>query len=279
MVKRSIAAGSTTAGRTWAKSGTNVTAHELADALAAAVAGQTISTSQTKAIGCPIELPADNQLPADITYTRDIAPILLSHCAGCHRPGEVAPFSLLTYEDAAKRAKWLQQVTERRLMPPWKAEPNFGHFQDEQRLSDTEIQLIAAWTKAGAPEGDAADLPQAPEFPQGWRLGEPDLVIEMPEEFTVPADGRDIFQYFVAPIDIDEDRHVEAVEFRPGNPAVVHHAILFLDANGAARKLDDEEPGPGYQRFGGPGLRATGSLGGSAAGYTARGARPVSADS
>lgn len=205
-----------------------------------------------------------------ITYNKHIAPLLWKNCAGCHRPGEIGPFSLLTYDDAAKRADFLADITSERRMPPWKAAPNFGHFRDERRLSDSEIALIAKWAATGATQGDAADLPQPPKFVEGWTLGEPDLILEMPESFTVPADGRDIFRCFVIPIPIDENKTVAAVEFRPGNRRVVHHALLFLDANGAARKKDAAEPGPGYSSFGGPGILPTGGMGGWAPGCMPR---------
>ncbi|MBS0207973.1 MAG: ascorbate-dependent monooxygenase [Planctomycetes bacterium] len=205
-----------------------------------------------------------------ITYAQHVAPILWSNCAGCHRPGEVGPFSLLKYEDAAKRADFLASITAERRMPPWKAAEGFGEFKDEHRLTPQEIDLIGRWAAAGAPEGNPTDLPEPPKFVDGWQLGEPDLVLEMKEEFTVPADGRDIYQCFVIPIPIDENKTVAAVEFRPGNRRVVHHGILYLDSNGAARAKDDKEPGQGYRSFGGPGILPTGGLGGWAPGVTTR---------
>jgi mono/diheme cytochrome c family protein len=204
--------------------------------------------------------PAPAPAPADApTYNKHIAPILWKNCAGCHRPGEVGPFSLLGYKDAAKRADFLKTVTATRRMPPWKAEPGFGEFHDERRLSDAEIALIARWADAGAPEGDPADLPAAPKFPDGWQLGTPDLVVKMAKPFTVPAAGRDVYRCFVIPLNLDEDRYVTAVEFRPGNRTVVHHVLMFLDANGAARKKDPA--GDGYTSFGGAGIVPTGGLG------------------
>src|SRR5438874_1441159 len=130
----------------------------------------------------------------DVTYTKDVAPILFAHCAGCHRPGEIGPFPLLTYKDAAKRADFLKDVVSERRMPPWKAEPGFGSFHDERRLTDAEIKTIARWADTGAKEGDPRDLPPPPKFTDGWQLGEPDLVLKMAEPFTVPAGGRDVFR-------------------------------------------------------------------------------------
>jgi hypothetical protein len=207
---------------------------------------------------------------ASPTFSKDVAPILWKNCAGCHRPGEVGPFSLLTYKDAAKRAEFLQEVTETRQMPPWKPEQGFGEFHDARRLSDLELKTIADWAKAGTPEGDPKDLPPAPRFAEGWQLGTPDLVLKMPQEFKVPASGKDIQRCFVIPIPTEGDRTVASVEFRPGNRRVVHHAILYLDSSGAALKKDQADPEPGYSSFGGPGFIPTGALGGWAPGAMPR---------
>jgi len=204
------------------------------------------------------------------TFNKDVAPILWKNCASCHRPGEVGPFPLLTYDDAAKRAKFLVEITADRRMPPWKAEPNFGHFSDERRLTDPELNTLREWAAAGAPEGNPKDLAEPPKFVDGWQLGTPDLILEMPEEFNVPADGPDIYRCFVLPIPTTENRTVAAAEFRPGNRRVVHHAIMYLDANGAGRVKDEKDPGPGYTSFGGPGVLPTGGLGGWAPGAMPR---------
>lgn len=204
------------------------------------------------------------------TYSKDVAPILWKNCAGCHRPGEVGPFPLLSFKDAAKRADFLKEITASRRMPPWKPEPGFGEFHDVRRLAETEVKVIADWVDAGAPEGDPKDLPPTPKFPEGWQLGTPDLVLKMAEAFPVPADGRDLQRCFVIPIPGGSDRTVAAVEFRPGNRRVVHHAIFYLDSAGQARRKDAADPGPGYASFGGPGFLPTGSLGGWAPGALAR---------
>ncbi len=201
-----------------------------------------------------------------ITYNKHVASILWKHCAGCHRPGEVGPFSLLNYDDAAKRSEFIREVTADRRMPPWKAAPDFGSFHGSRRLSDPDLKTIAAWVEQGAKEGRAEDLPPTPKFPNGWQLGEPDLIVKMPEAFEIPAQSRDIYRCFVMPIDLPADRTVAAVEFRPGNRRVVHHAIMYLDNTGAARKKDAAEDGPGYTSFGGPGFIPSGGLGGWAPG-------------
>ncbi len=189
---------------------------------------------------------------------------------GCHRAGEVAPFALANYADAAKRAQQISDVTHARYMPPWRPEHNYGDFLGERRLTERQLEILAAWADADAPEGDADDLPPPPRYTDGWQLGEPDIVVKMPEAFTIPAEGRDVFRCFVLPLDVPADRLVAAVEFRPGNRKVVHHAIYFLDANGVARKKDEADPAPGYGSFGGPGFLPTGDLGGWSPGYQAR---------
>ena len=204
--------------------------------------------------------------PQRPTFSKDVAPILYANCVSCHRPGEVAPFPLLNYADAKKRAGTIDSVVSDRFMPPWKAEPGHGDFLGERRLSDEQVATISNWVKNGAPEGNPKDLPPQPKFTDGWALGQPDLVIKMSEAYTVPAEGRDVFRVFVIPMDIPEDKYVSAVEYRPGNRKVVHHALFFLDTTGKARELDALDPQPGYGRMGGVGFTPTGGLGGWAPG-------------
>jgi hypothetical protein len=206
----------------------------------------------------------------EITYTQHVAPILYKHCAGCHRPGEIGPFSLLTYQDAAKRADFIKDITSSRRMPPWKPEHGFGEFLDERRLSDAEMKTLAAWADGGAKEGDKKFLPEPPKFTDGWQLGEPDLVLKMPEPFKLAATGRDVQQCFVIPVPIDESKFVSAVEFRPGNRRIVHHSIMYLDSTGTGRKKAAAVNGPGYPSFGGPGFIPTGGLGAWVPGATPR---------
>ncbi|MGQ0635392.1 MAG: redoxin domain-containing protein [Planctomycetaceae bacterium] len=243
----------------------SATKHELREALEAAVAGKIVSVQSATPVGCLFE-PKHGDARGKVTYTRDIAPILQANCVSCHRDGEVAPFALTAYRDAAKRADMLAQVVDSRLMPPWRPAPDFGHHLGVRRLTDSQIALFENWAEAGAPEGDQANLPQPPRFTDGWQLGEPDLVITAPEPFEVPAEGRDVFRCFVIPLPVDEDKLVAAVEFRPGNRRVVHHSLFFLDNRGEARKKDAADPGPGYSTFGGPGVLPSGSLGGWAPG-------------
>ena len=189
-------------------------------------------------------------MAASPTFNQDVAPILYQNCATCHRPGEVAPFSLLTYQDAAKRASLIAVVTEKRYMPPWKPEPGYGNFEHARRLTDEQIAVLGAWAKAGAPEGEGP-MPPAPLFASGWQGGEPDAVLKFPEQFRIAGDGRDTFQCFVLPTNFDKDVYIGAAEFRPGNPRIVHHALVFLDPSGQARQLAKANGGSSYPCFGG----------------------------
>jgi len=181
-----------------------------------------------------------------LTFTKDIAPIVWTRCATCHRPGEIGPFSLLTYDDVKRRATQIAAVTSRRLMPPWKPESGRGEFQDDRRLTDAELRTLQRWIADGAEEGNAADLPPAPQWADDWRLGTPDLVVRMTESYTVRADGPDVFRTFVIPIPLAAPRYVRALEFQPGNARVVHHANLGVDRTQASRQLDRRDPEPGY---------------------------------
>lgn len=187
--------------------------------------------------------PADT---AAVTFNRDIAPIVFRNCVVCHRPGESAPFSLLTYTEAKKRAGLITALTTSRFMPPWLPARGEVAFLGERGLSDEEIALIRQWVEQGAVEGDPADLPPQPQFTAGWQLGEPDVILEMPESFIVPAEGVDVFRNFVLPIPISTPRWVKAVELRPGNPRAVHHAVMQVDRSRASRRRDEEDAVPGF---------------------------------
>jgi hypothetical protein len=202
------------------------------------------------------------------TFNKDIAPILYENCATCHRPGEVAPFPLLTYQDAAKRAGLIASVTKKRYMPPWKPDSGYGSFDHTRRLTEEQIARIQEWAAAGAPEGDAADQPVVPTFPTGWQAGEPDQVLKVSAPYALTADGPDRFRCFVLPIKLDRQSYVSGAEFRPGNPRVVHHALIFLDSSGTARRLAAASGGAGYPCFGGPGFSGAGLVMGWAPGYT-----------
>lgn len=215
---------------------------------------------------------ANAQTAVPVTYTKHIAPILFENCATCHRPGEVAPFSLLTYADAKRRASQLAEVTESKYMPPWLPVDGHGEFAGSRKLTDSQIKMIRIWADAGAPEGNPADLPPPPKFVDGWALGEPDLIVKMPEKYSLRAEGKDVFRVFVIPLELAEDKYVTAVDYRPSNRKILHHALLFTDTAKQARKLDeqDKEPGYGQGRAGGLGFLPSGGLGGWAPGVTPR---------
>jgi mono/diheme cytochrome c family protein len=182
-----------------------------------------------------------------VTFTETIAPIVYANCVTCHRPGEVAPFSLLSYEDVAKRGKLIARVTGEKYMPPWHAMPGYGEFVGERRLSDAQIAAIGAWVTAGMPRGDEAKMPKPPVFPaDGWRLGRPDLILEMPAPFELPASGPDVFRNFVIPTGLTEDKWVRGVEFRPSARKVVHHAIFAQVAGGRFAARDGADGRPGF---------------------------------
>lgn len=196
------------------------------------------------------------------TFTRDIAPILHRRCQGCHRPGQVGPFTLEKYEHARKRAEDIAAVVEDRVMPPWKPAPGVGpKLKHDKSLTAGEIAAIRAWVDAGAPRGDEAHMPAPPQHPDGWQLGTPDLVLEPAEDFAVPATGPDIYRCFVIKTDLPRDVYITAIEFRPGNRRVVHHMSTFVDTRGAGRDRDAADPGPGYTSFAGPGFEVSGELG------------------
>jgi tetratricopeptide (TPR) repeat protein len=182
---------------------------------------------------------------AQPTFTRDVAPIVWARCATCHRPGEIGPFSLLTYDEVRRHATQIASVTKRRVMPPWKAVGD-GQFQDERRLTDRELETLQEWIASGMAEGSAADLPPRPAWNHAWQLGAPDVIVQMPEPYEVPAEGADVFRTFVLPIPTSVARYVRAIEFRPGNPRVVHHANLGVDRTRSSRQLDARDAGPGY---------------------------------
>ncbi|MYB31658.1 MAG: tetratricopeptide repeat protein [Acidobacteria bacterium] len=181
-----------------------------------------------------------------VTFARNVAPILFEHCVACHREGGIGPFSLETYGGARERAERIAALTAARHMPPWLPEPGSESFLGERRLPEEAIATLRRWADGGAPEGNPAALPPVRHFPAGWQLGEPDLVVAMSESYVVPESGRDVFRSFVVPVPTGRDRFVEAMEFRPGNHEVVHHAVVLVDAARSTRHLDALDPEPGW---------------------------------
>ena len=165
---------------------------------------------------------------APVTFARDIAPIFYKNCATCHRPGEIAPMSLMSFKDARPWAKSIREKVVDGTMPPWHADPKHGSFSNDRRLTKKEIDTIVAWVDGGAAEGNPRDLPRSPRFTDGWQIGKPDVVLSMSKEYSVPAEGVVNYQYFLVPTGFTEDKWIQAAEVRPGNRAVVHHVIVFV---------------------------------------------------
>jgi peroxiredoxin/mono/diheme cytochrome c family protein len=237
------------------KKNTQVTKHDLQQALDEILAGKDVSEPATKAFGCFVSREKNAKTTAKVTYYKDVLPILQENCQQCHRPGEVGPFSLMSYDQAVNWASDVKEYARDRKMPPWK--PVDGQaFRHERKLTDKDIEVLTAWADGGTPEGDKKDAPKPREFVDGWQLGKPDLILTVPEEMTVDAAGKDLFRCFVLPTKLDEDKHVVAVEVRPGNKRVLHHTLNFWDTTGNARKKeeqaqkdakpDDKDHGPGY---------------------------------
>ncbi len=195
-----------------------------------------------KPSGGPPAVPAPHR---PLSFTKDVAPVVFRHCAPCHRPGGSAPFSLLTYQDTKHRAALVAATVERRTMPPWLPEPGYGEFAGERRLSDDEIALIRRWADEGAVEGDPADLPPTPEWNDEWQLGQPDLIVSLPT-YELPAGGGDVYRNLVTTIPVPETRWVRAVELRPGDPKVVHHARMMIDTTASSRALDQQDRAAGF---------------------------------
>ncbi|WZO97831.1 AhpC/TSA family protein [Isosphaeraceae bacterium EP7] len=235
------------------------------EALASALSGHAPAAISDQAIATHRPAPPIVTTP---TFYGDVEPILRRSCRSCHQPGQSAPFSLITHAQAAKRAGDLADVAERRLMPPWKPDPAESPplLHDRTLLAD-EIATLRAWADAGAPAGQALSRTPEPAAasinPSGWALGEPDLILEMPEEFAIPAEGGDVYRCFVMPTNEPTDRAITAIEVQPGNPRVVHHTFSYLDVRGLGRERDTSDPGPGYMCFSGfTGDRIFGALGG-----------------
>ena len=192
-----------------------------------------------------------NDTFSQTTFAKDIADIIYKNCSTCHRPGEIGPFPLTNYQEISERANMIKFVTESGYMPPWKADPEYSRFLGETFLDQDEIDKIAEWADNGAPRGDITNEPPFPNYPTGSLLGEPDLVLNMTEAHLHRGNNRDSYYYFVLPNPLTEDKIIKAVEFRPGNPKIVHHALIFEDRNGIAQNTDDNTAEYGFESFGG----------------------------
>jgi len=180
-----------------------------------------------------------------VTFNRQIAPIIYRNCSTCHRPGEAAPFALLSFQDVKRKGKTIAKVTSSHVMPPWKAEPASYFYRDERRLTEEQIALIQAWVRQDMPEGPGAK-PEPPKFASGWQLGEPDLVVEMPAAYHVPAEGPDIYRNIAVPLGLAEDKWITAIDMKPSARAVVHHVLYFADGNGRIHEKPQQGAEPGF---------------------------------
>jgi len=234
------------------KPNARISRHDLREALDEVLAGKPVSVPSSPVVGCPIPPLRGVALDGKVTYYRDVLPIVQNRCQECHRPGDVGPFSLMTYKQAVTWAEDIKEYTASRKMPPWK--PVDGvKFQHDRRMSVQEIKTLAAWVDAGTPEGNEKDAPPAKTFAKGWALGEPDLVLEMESEMHLAANGPDHFRCVVMPTGLKEDKFVVAYEVKPGNPKIVHHSVNYFDTTGTARRMAREakstgdDRGPGYE--------------------------------
>jgi peroxiredoxin len=208
---------------------------DLVAALEEVLAGKAVSVPVTTAAGCKIGRAVELKTDGTVTYSKQVARILQQNCQECHRPGQIGPFSLLEYRQAVAWSAAIREAVEDERMPPWYADPHFGKFSNDRRLSKEDRQTLLAWIDQGMPKGDDKELPPPRQFEEGWRMGKPDLVIQMPREFEVPAKGGKngiAYKYFPVDSGFKEDRWVQIAEARPGTPAVVHHIILFISPPG-----------------------------------------------
>jgi hypothetical protein len=222
--------------------------------------------------------PSRNPAPAPAfgsgpTFSNEVVRILQDHCQSCHHPGDIAPFSLMSYSDARFRAADIKFMTQTHQMPPWKPSASCNALADARVLSQADIDTLAAWVDGGAPEGDRSKLPAPRTFDGGWALNQPDLVLQSPEAYT-PPEGKDTYRCFTMPTNLSEDQYVSAIDVRPGDRQTVHHVIAFIDTTGESVALDQNDPGPGYTCFGGPGFSIS-NPGSATLGGWAPGARPV----
>jgi thiol-disulfide isomerase/thioredoxin len=201
---------------------------DLGEAIDEVLAGKKVTVVEAEADGCLLDRGGKKLGKTGVTYAKDISRIIQNRCQNCHRPGQTAPFALMTYDDAVKHARTMKEVTQQKRMPPWHVDPRFGHFANDRRMSKDEIETLAAWVDGGMAKGDDKDLPKVIDWPEGWTHGKPDLVISMPEEFEVPADGSLPYKQYTIDPKFTEDKWVRIAEGLPGSPSVVHHLVVYI---------------------------------------------------
>jgi peroxiredoxin len=208
------------------------TRRDLKEAIDDLLAGKPVRTATTEVSGCLIARAKKPRVAGKVTYTKQVARIMQKRCQECHRPGEIGPFSLLSYKDARAWADTIHEVVLEQRMPPWHADPRHGKFANDRRMSQEETDTLLAWVEQGCPKGDDSDLPPPLSLPRGWKIGKPDSVFQMEEEFKVPAAGVLPYKRFTVDPGFKEDRWVQRAEARPGNRAVVHHIIVYIQTPG-----------------------------------------------
>ncbi len=210
-----------------------------------AVDGLVADTSSNSTQVSPTATPAP-ELPEHPTFTEHVAPLMYDQCVACHRPGQVAPFSLISYDDVKNRAQQLVEVTQSRYMPPFLPDATLTQFRNSRHLHENQLELLKRWADQGCVEGDQQHMPAMPQFSSDWQLGEPDLKVSMDREYTLPPEGENVFRQFVVPIPTEKLKYVQGFEFKTTNPRIVHHARFLFDSTQESRILDDADPEPGF---------------------------------
>ena len=216
------------------------TRNDLRDAIEELLAGKAITASHAEVSGCVIERAKPAPVKGEVTYAKHVAPIIQKRCQECHRPEEIGPFSLLSYDDAKKRAGRIREALVEQRMPPWHADPRHGKFLNDRRLPQEELDTLLAWIDSGCAKGEDKDLPPPVKFVKGWKIGEPEKVFTMEREFKVPATGVLDYKRFVVDPGLKADVWVQAAECRPGNRAVVHHILVYIQAPGKTNPYDKD---------------------------------------
>ena len=214
------------------------TRRDLKEALDELLSGRPISLARTEVSGCLIERSPKPNRASDLTYSKHVAPIIQSRCQECHRPGEIGPFPLLTFDDVNRRTARIREAVLEQRMPPWHADPRYGKFANDRRLTEEQRDILLAWIDAGAPRGDDKDLPPQRTFVNGWKIGEPDRIFTMNTEYKVKSTGVLDYQRFLVDPGLKEDVWVQSAECRPGNRKVVHHILVYIMAPGRRDPYD-----------------------------------------
>lgn len=223
-------------------------------------AGQALQSASTSWPPAPVPIPS-NRPKSPVTFSKEVVRILQGHCQVCHHEGGIGPFPLVTYSEVFPRRDLIRQQTSAREMPTWQVDSAGAAYQDDPSLTEEEIGTIARWVESGAPEGNSEELPEPREFPSQWSLGEPDLTLELKEAYTPDFSNGDVYRCFVLPTGLPKDRYVTATEVAPGNRAMVHHALLYVEEGTVSEELIRDDPADSYPCFGGPRVAVSDGMG------------------